>query len=170
MEESHLEEFKKTIDEQMRKAFFDKLTEDFNSNPPNVEHIKKLINELCDSLCKFVPSKQTIHDKIKAELLIDNISLETMPNIVLCLIKWIEMFQAPIYDKKTRLWRSELYTCKNTTEYLINFLRDYYEHIEVCHKELFEARQRLINGEPVIPPEHRPIINNIGDIKIKTGR
>jgi signal recognition particle GTPase len=156
---------KKQIEIQMKKAFFDKLTEDFNATPPKTGHIS-----LCDSLCKFVPSKTNIHKKIQQELLIKDISLETMSHLILSLIKWIEMFQAPVYDKKTKDWKNNLVKCDNCTNYLINFLKEYYEHIELVYKEVCEARHRLINGESVIPPEHRPTINSLADIKMKSGK
>tara|TARA_B110000208_G_scaffold183846_1_gene236982 strand:- start:578 stop:1075 length:498 start_codon:yes stop_codon:yes gene_type:complete len=165
-----MEELKNQINEQMHKAFFDKLTTDFNSNPPKTDHIKILISELYDKLCKFIPSKKKIHDKIKQDLLIHTIGLDTMPIIVLSLIKWIESFQAPYHDKKTNIWKKQLHTCDNCTNYLIQFLKEYYQHLEITFKELCDARYRLINGDSLIPPEHRPSINNISDIRMKSGR
>ena len=168
--ENTIDNLENTIKIQMRRAFFDKLAKDFNETPPNTNHISKLVSELSDALCKFVPSKTKIHERIKKDLLLDNISLNTMPNIVMSLIKWIRMFQAPIHDKKTDLWKKQFTECENCTNFLIEFLKEYYNHLELLHKEVYEARKRLANGESAIPLEHRNVVNNLADIKFKTGR
>ena len=164
-----MNEIQYNIKVQMKKAFFDKLREDFNNNPPKTEHIKILINELYEALCKFVPSKKNIHEKIKKDLIINEISLNKMPNIVISLIKWIELFQAPVYDKITNKWKNKFKSYNNCTNFLITFLEEYYNHLELTYKELIEARIRLINGDSVIPEKYRKKINNISDIKMKTG-
>ena len=54
---------------QMKKAFFDKLHEDFKQVPPKTDHIKKCIHELVDGLCKFVPTRTQLHEKIREEIM-----------------------------------------------------------------------------------------------------
>ncbi len=168
------DKFKKDLDDmnsrlavEMRKAFFDKLHSDFKEMPPKTEHITICIKELVDGLCKFVPSRTALHDKIKEEIIYDEVNIETMPYIIGGLIKWIEQFQAPVHDKVTRKWRENYKNCKDYADFLRDFFSEYYEHIEIVHKELWEARKRLVNGESVVPPQHRPVVkgsNGVPDI------
>ena len=56
---------------------------------------------------------------------------------------------------------------KHTSSNWRDFFKQYYEHIEVVYKEVWEARQRLVNGENVIPPQHRPVVkgkNGVPDV------
>ena len=152
---------------QMKKAFFDKLHEDFKQVPPKTDHIKKCVNELVDGLCKFVPTRTQLHEKIREEIIYDEINIETMPYIVGGLIKWIQQFQSPYHDRITKQWVEDYKNCKDYADFLRDFFKQYYEHIEVVYKEVWEARQRLVNGENVIPPQHRPVVkgkNGVPDV------
>ena len=162
------------IKTQFTKAFYDILRTDLNKTPPNTVLMRKLIVELVEALYKFVPSKKSIHNKIRSEILCDTIDINTMPTIIISLIKWIKMFQAPVYDKKTSDWTNKLKSCENCTEFIIKFLQEYYEHVEICYKELWEARERLINGENVVPLKYRTPSNTKGvdgvPSNMKTGK
>ena len=74
------EKMKKDIDEvckrfgtQMKQAFFDKLHEDFKQVPPKTDHIKNVF--LVGSLCKFVPTRTQLHEKIREEIIYDEINI-----------------------------------------------------------------------------------------------
>ena len=149
---------------QMKAAFFDKLHADFKETPPKTEHISVCIKELADGLCKFIPSRLNIHTKIKNEIIFEEVNIQTMPCIIDGLIKWIELFQAPVYDTKTKKWREDFKNCSDYADFLRDFFKEYYEHIEVVYKEVWEARKRLINGENVVPLEHRPIIQGTNGV------
>jgi hypothetical protein len=140
--------------------------------PPSTTRVSKLIAELVDGLCKFVPSKAPLHARIKEDILPETVDIETMPRIVLGLIDWIEKFQAPAYDTVTERWRNEFNAATSPADFIVRFLDEYHNHIEKMYKEVWDARTRLVNNESVIPPEHRPVVtgrDGIPDI-IKTGR
>jgi len=160
------------MEEQVREAFFESIRQDLLQEPPRTAHISKLIAELVDGLCKFVPSKAQLHAKIKEDILPETVDIEAMPRIVLGLINWIERFQAPVYDTVTNKWRDELQAATRPVDFVVKFLGEYYDHIEKTYKEVWGARKRLVNNESVIPPEHRPVVtgrNGIPDV-IKTGK
>lgn len=155
----------------IEKAFFDSIYEDLQKTPPDVKHLTIIIKELYEALCKFVPSKKTIHQKIKEDLLIE-LNLNNMSFIINRLIYWIEQFQAPVYDKKTKQWRENFKKSKNYSLFIVEFLKDYFNHLENMYKEVWDARKRLVNNENIIPPEHRVKPkgkNNIPDV-IKSGK
>jgi hypothetical protein len=158
--------------EQCSKALYDSIRDDLVQEPPRTAHISKLIAELVDGLCKFVPSKARLHAKIKEDILPETVDIEAMPRIILGLINWIEKFQAPVCDTVTSRWRNEFETATRPVDFIVKFLDEYYDHVEKVYKEVWDARTRLVNNESVVPPEHRPVItgsNGIPDI-IKTGR
>lgn len=153
-------------------AFYGSIRQDLLQEPPNTAHISELVTELVDGLCKFVPSKTQLHTKIKEDILHETLDIETMPSVILGLIKWIETFQAPAYDNVTHKWRDEFKTTDSLVDFIVKFLHEYYTHVEKMYKETWDARRRLINNESVLPPEHRPIVtgkNGIPDI-MKSGK
>lgn len=161
-----MDKIKENIDSVCKKAFYDRLRQDLDCVPPKTEHIEVLIDELILALCKFVPNKQRIHEQIRKDLKI-KVSSDTMGPLVLALIAWIEKFHAPVDDKRTRKWRHELQTCANCNDFIIRFLKEYYEHLEKTYVSLIEARVRVANGQSAIPPEHR---QKDGNVRMKTGR
>lgn len=112
----------KQIEEQFQKAFFDILNED---GPESTDYIRKLLNEIIDKLCLFVPNRIDIHQKIK-----DDFNGEINWDIQIKLLNWIEKFQAPLYDSITDKWK------KKCPEPIGDFLKKYYKHIEMMYKEI----------------------------------
>tara|TARA_Y100000816_G_C26098826_1_gene581979 strand:+ start:1018 stop:1521 length:504 start_codon:yes stop_codon:yes gene_type:complete len=155
-----MESIKVRLETQFKKAFFNKVKEDLSKQPPDVEHMKVIIEELVNGLCKFVPNKPEIHQFIKDDILVENIGVETMSLIIDRLIHWVEQFQAPAHDLVTKSWRDNYKNAKNYAEFISLFLEEYYYHTEMVYKETWEARKRLANGESAVPPEHR--ISNSG--------
>ncbi len=157
---------------ESRHQLFQVIREDLNSDPPNTEHIAKVIDELIEALCKFVPSKTTLHEKIKNDIYHEEITVETMPNIIYGLINWIEQFQCPVDDAVTRKWKSDFQNATDYLEFIVNFLAEYYDHSEKVYRQLWEARKRVLSGEDVVPPEHRKKVEGVNGVptKIKTAR
>lgn len=124
----------------MERAFWDIVAE------LNPDHVAKLIKEIVDALCCLVPSRTDIHEKIRNETLLTP-TPDNEPLIRESITKWVETFQSPVHDRVTRGW-SSLGT--------VDFLRAVYAHLEVVHREVWEARKRIADGESPIPPEHRP--------------
>ena len=128
----------KQIEEQFKKAFFDILNDD---GPESYDYLRKLLNEIVEKLCLFVPSRQDIHQKIREDL-----GGEIGWNIQDKLISWIEKFQAPIHDRKTRSWKEE------GPKPVGDFLKMYYEHVDLVSKEVKETREALARGENIFNP------------------
>ena len=164
-----MDELNERLTVQCKKAFFDLLKEDLDQDPPKTERIQVLLQEIVDGLCKFVPSKKEIHKKIKQDILCDEISPDTMSQIIMNLINWIEKFQSMYDDRITNEWRSRFKQATDYSQFIIDFLQEYYIHVEKVYKEVWEARQRLINGENIIPPEHRVQGKNGVPFHMKTG-
>lgn len=126
-----MEGLEKQIREQYQRAFWDLVDRD----PPDLEHIRKLVDEIRDVLCNFVPSRVDIHRLVHKDLNGDiDWSLQEK------LLKWAEMFQAPIYDQVTESWK------KNLPEKLSDFLKKYYEHLEKINKQMWEHREKMAKG------------------------
>ena len=126
-----MEKLEEQIREQYQKAFWDLVDRD----PPDTEHIRKLVDELRDVLCNFVPSRVDIHRLIHKDL-----NGEVDWTLQEKLIKWAEMFQAPIYDQVTPQWK------KNLPEKLSDFLKKYYEHLEKINKQVWAERKKIADG------------------------
>lgn len=152
-----------------REEILNNITNDLNENPINTKNILFILDDIYNGLCKFVPSKKNIHQKIKKDLLSDEINYDTMPKLILALINWIKKFQAPVYDKITDKWIKDFKNTNNYSTFIQQFLIEYYQHVEKCYKEVWEARKRLLNNESVVPEEHRPKGKNGIPDKIRSG-
>ena len=142
----------KQIEEQFKKAFFDILNED---GPESYDYLRKLLTEIIEKLCQFVPNRGDIHDKIKADL-----EGQIGWDIQTPLISWIEKFQAPIHDTTTNKWLEE-----GNKKPVGDFLKMYYEHLELTYKETINAREALAHGENIFNPVTGEIPSHM-----KTGR
>jgi hypothetical protein len=141
----------KQIEEQFKNAFFDILNED---GPESYDYLRKLLNEIIEKLCQFVPGRRDIHDKIRADL-----EGQIGWDIQAKLIHWIEKFQAPIHDTKTSKW------LEDGNKPVGDFLKMYYEHLELTYKETQDAREALTRGENIFNPVTGEMPKNM-----KTGR
>ena len=161
-----------TLKTQAKKAFFEGLKKDLEEKPPKTDQITLIIDELIEALYKFVPSKTPLHEQIKKDIYQETINLETMPQIIYGLINWIEKFQSPADDKVTKKWRDDFINTLDCSTCIVTFLQEYYEHSEKVYRKVWEARQRLVSGENVIPPEHRPQTEGTNGIpsNMKTGK
>ena len=137
-----------------KKAFFDILNQD---GPDSYDYLRKLLNEIFENLCQFVPTRKDIHQQLRNDLFTpDGITWDTQVKLV----NWIEKFQAPIHDKKTSVWKKSL-----PQEDIEQFLKDYYEHLEIVYKEVQEAKRKIRAGENIFNPVTGKLPTNM-----KTGR
>jgi hypothetical protein len=144
------------IKDMFEKAFWDKLDDDTNNN--NLEHVIKLLNEIKHILKSFTPNRIDIHNMIDNDIT-NEVCWDTQEKLV----NWLEKFQAPIHDKCTRQLKTEL------PLKLSDFLKRYYEHMTLVHKEVFEYRKKLANNENIFQStDVKSSGNNVPD-KIKTG-
>ena len=111
------------IREQYEKAFWDMVDQD----PPNKEHLGKLLEEIKQFLYSFVPNNVRIQHAIN-----DDLNGEIEWDFQFKLLKWVERLQAPVYDQMTSSWK------KNLPEKLSTFLKKYYEHLKRIRKGIDE--------------------------------
>ena len=166
------EKISELVEKQSRKAFFSLIKEDLQQDPPKTDQIRKIINELIEALCKFVPSRKDYHKQIRSDIAQEDINYNTMPNIVFGLITWIEKFQSPVDDVITRQWKKDFTNTQDCSQFIVNFLEEYYQHSEHVYKAVWLARKRLATGENIVPPEHRPNVEGTNGVptNMKTGK
>ena len=136
---------------------FEQLKQDICKTPPLLDNISKLLEQFINGLCSFCPSKVELNNKIRASF--PNPIQPEHTQIIICkLIFWIHQFQSPADDSITEMM---LQSYKNdpSIEGILRILSDFYDHTEKVYKETYEARKRLVNGENVIPPQHRKNIS-----------
>ena len=98
------------IKEQYEKAFWDLLDND----PPNIQHVEKILDEIKQILYSFVPNRE-----FQTKLMV-----------------WAERLQAPIYDQITQSWKRKL------PQKLSEFLKNYYEHLSTIRKGIAEHHKK----------------------------
>lgn len=150
-------------------ALFNQLKKDISETPPKLDNISQLLKQFVDGLCKFCPSKTELNNEIRNRFPV-HINPEHTLLVMEKLIFTIEQFQAPCDDKITKKMLSNVSNNFNN-ESIIVFLSDFYDHTEKVYKDIWEARQRLINGENIVPHEHRKrVIGKNGiPFNMKTG-
>ena len=134
-------------------TLFNQLKKDISETPPKLDNISQLLKQFVDGLCKFCPSKTELNNEIRNRFPV-HINPEHTLLVMEKLIFTIEQFQAPCDDKITKKMLSNVSNNFNN-ESIIVFLSDFYDHTEKVYKDVWEARQRLINGENIVPQEHR---------------
>ncbi len=152
-----------------KEELFKQLRTDIDENPPNLTNIGKLLEQFVDGLTKFCPSKTELNKEIR-ERFPKQIKPEDTLLIMQKLIFSIEQFQSPNDDKFTKKMLSDVSNNFNN-ESIIVFLSEFYDHTEKVYKDVWDGRQRLINGENIIPPEHRQQVRGKNGVPfhMKTG-
>ncbi len=152
-----------------KETLFNQLKKDISETPPKLDNISQLLKQFVDGLCKFCPSKTELNNEIRNRFPV-HINPEHTLLVMEKLIFTIEQFQAPCDDKITKKMLSNVSNNFNN-ESIIVFLSDFYDHTEKVYKDVWEARQRLINGENIVPQEHRKqVIGKNGiPFNMKTG-
>ena len=90
-------------------------------------HLATLLDEIKQLLYSMVPTRRDIHHAIN-----DDFGDEITWDFQHKLVKWVEKFQAPIYDQMTIQWK------RNLPEKLSDFLKKYYEHVKKLRKDIDE--------------------------------
>ena len=152
-----------------KEELFKQLRTDIDENPPNLTNIGKLLEQFVDGLTKFCPSKTELNKEIR-ERFPKQIKPEDTLLIMQKLIFSIEQLQSPNDDKITKKMLSDVSNNFNN-ESIIVFLSEFYDHTEKVYKDIWDGRQRLINGENIIPPEHRQQVRGKNGVPfhMKTG-
>tara|TARA_B100001996_G_scaffold359845_1_gene325430 strand:+ start:61 stop:528 length:468 start_codon:yes stop_codon:yes gene_type:complete len=152
-----------------KEELFKQLRTDIDENPPNLTNIGKLLEQFVNGLTKFCPSKTELNKEIR-ERFPKQIKPEDTLLIMQKLIFSIEQLQSPNDDKITKKMLSDVSNNFNN-ESIIVFLSEFYDHTEKVYKDIWDGRQRLINGENIIPPEHRQQVRGKNGVPfhMKTG-
>ena len=153
-----------------KKILFDQLKTDISENPPNLKNITVLLTQFVEGFCKFCPSKTEFNNGIRNKFP-SIITVDDTLVIIKELISTIEKFQSPNDDIITKKMLREVITNYNNDS-IINFLSEYYDHVEKVYKDVWDCRKRLVNGENIIPEKYREKIygeNNIPS-RMKTGK
>ncbi len=119
------------IREQYEKAFWDLLDND----PPNIQHVEKILDEIKQILYSFVPNRPDIHHRINDDLS-GGVDWEFQNKLLF----WVEKFQAPVYDQITQSWKRKL------PQKLSEFLKEYYEHLSKIRKGIEEYHKKPSGG------------------------
>lgn len=145
------------IKETFHKAFSDIL--ESNAEKGDVTYIEKLVDEMIERLCRLVPSRTDIHKKLK-----DDIKQNIDYSIQLRIINWVEKFQAPTHDKKTKKIKTEL------PKKISEFVKEFHEHLDMVENEIIEAKQKIHNGENIFNAEKPQSSNGITPDNLRSGR
>tara|TARA_Y100000389_G_scaffold148766_1_gene147948 strand:+ start:2807 stop:3286 length:480 start_codon:yes stop_codon:yes gene_type:complete len=157
--------------EHPKEVLFKQLKDDLDNDPPILDNMNKLLVQFVEGLCRFCPSKTELHEKIRSSFPSESKGIDPEYTILIIrkLVFWIETFQSYNDDIKTQRMLRELNE-NYGNDAIIKFLKEYYDHTEKVYKNLWEARQRLVNGENVVPPEYRPKGDNGVPKNMRTGR
>ena len=151
-----------------KEDLFKQLRADIDENPPNLTNISKLLEQFVDGLTKFCPSKTELNKEIR-ERFPKQIKPEDTLLIMRKLIFSMSNFnlQMMINLQRKCFQMYQIISIMNPSL----FLSEFYDHTEKVYKELWEARQRLVNGENIIPPEHRKQVKGKNGVPfdMKTG-
>lgn len=147
-----MDDLKERIELQMKRAWWDLLEEEINSDPPKWDHLKLVLSEIHHILCSLIPNLPDIHVKIHNDLFNYPPTVELQKKA----LYWIKKFQAPKWDSYTREWEKQL------PENTITFLKEYYMHIDRVQAEVKEYRKNYTNTKQ--PPK------DLSEIKMRTGR
>lgn len=150
---------------------FVRIRDELHQTPPSLFTVKQMLTQFVAGLCRFVPSRIDAHDQIHAELTVDELTVEDASRVVERLSHWIKQFQAPVHDSAVDSMQHRLSEAPDYRSGFVEFLREYYDHTEMCYKEVCEARQRVARGESAVPPERRPVVEGTNGVpsKMKTG-
>jgi hypothetical protein len=142
------------------------LTAELTQTPPATTELHRYLEMLADALCRFVPSKVAMHERIRADILGHSDVLGALDPIAAALVKWIKCFHAPADDAKADALLGALRDpAPPLAQKVLRFLPAYCAHAETTYLEVWQARRRLIEGGSVIPPEHRP-----KELRMRSGR
>lgn len=161
MNKGRLETLEEQIRIQMTKAFWDIIDEDMAKVPPNFRHLQKLVKEIEEILCSFVPQRRDLHEKIKQSLKLgENEQIDW--KLATTLTQWVEQFQSPSKDSITKSWKGRNFKS------VVEFLKVFYYHLAEVQKEIHDFRTSILNT----PNHHNSNINDVSSCPthMRTGR
>lgn len=139
------------IKEQMKKAFFDLIDENVNSEKPDYEWITNLYSELLNRLASFLKinsrNYKLLQDEFDVELFRQMITNDVFDQIsMLKLVNntygWIQKLQAPARDSETDESKNRVLN-SDPKNMISTFLKEIHVCIDNIEKDLFEFYKTL---------------------------
>lgn len=107
------ETLSKHIQDILYKAYWDILEKELNTQPPVCTQLVKILTEIQELFCQFVPNRpdiqEEIRDKIDPDLIRNMVEHQAFDDdnlysLVMYIISLIKKFQPPVMDKKVGEW------------------------------------------------------------------
>ena len=146
----------KHIEETMYNAYWSILENELNSLPPVYSQLLKILTELRDMFCEFVPNRQDIQQEIKDKIdpdLIKNMvehqafDDENLYNLATYIISLIKRFQPPVMDEEVEEWEQGILHIMSEkfdyTKFLVTFFMSVFNMIQTITTYLHIAAEEL---------------------------
>ncbi len=130
------------IKQSLHQAFWDTLIQELDSDPPIYTQLLKILSEIQDLFCKFVPNRPDIQQEIKERIDIELLSNminnnafedEDLYNLTEYIISLVKRFQPPDMDDKVNEWEKEMQKQFHQefkySEFLVIFFQSVYNMI-----------------------------------------
>lgn len=130
------------IKQSLNQAFWDILIQELDSKPPIYTQLLKILSEIRDLFCQFVPNRNDIQQEIKERIdiellsnMINNNAFEDQDlyNLTEYIISLVKRFQPPDMDDKVNEWEKEMQKQFNQefkySDFLVIFLQSVYNMI-----------------------------------------
>ena len=137
----------KQIKEQMENAFWDIIKEDLQTEPQKFSHLLKLINEIKQKIINLTPNRidfrNEINEMFDEEFLLQIFETKSLDsnhfgNLVIFIIKKIEMCCAPYMDNEVKEW-------KDTINIKLQNDLKYHEFIPFYFKKVYYFLEKIEN-------------------------
>lgn len=146
-EEINLDEhIQKQIKETMLQAFWDKFKLDLEQEPPNLNQLKNLLNDLQQIFCSFIPNNRILQNEIieniDPDLIINMISHNAfedkdLKKLAIYIISLVKKFQPAIMDREVEEWEEMMLEEFNKkfkySDFLVIFMKSVFNMIETIN-------------------------------------
>ena len=139
------------IEQQMKKAFFDLIDENVNSDKPDYDWITNLYSEIMNRLTSFLKNNpknyKLLQDEFDIELFRQMISNDvfdqmSMLKLVNNTYGWIQKLQAPARDSETNESKNRVLNSE-PTKMISTFLKEIHVCIDNIEKDLIEFYKKI---------------------------
>jgi hypothetical protein len=151
------ESLRKHIQDTLYKVYWDILDKELKTEPPIFDQLIKILSEIRDLLCEFVPNNPTIQEEIRDKIdpdLIRNMvehqafDDENLYVLVMYMISLVKKFQPPIMDKNVEDWEKGLHETFTKpiiySEFLCIFLQSIFNMIQNIKEYLIIIQNELV--------------------------
>jgi hypothetical protein len=152
-EEINLKKIENQINEQMRKAFFDLIDENINSDNPDCLWLSSLFSEIKLRLLNIVNKNGKIYKKIDGDFdvelfrqMIENkvFNYDSVLKLIHNSFYWVDQLQAPIRDEYTIKARQRILDSE-PTKMISTFLKELHICIDYIYDDIISYNERIKN-------------------------